>query len=206
MSHNHPGSGNAKDRRNPAITAAWIGAAAVVVAALITAVFHSGHGTSPTPSATTTVAGTAASGTPASPTPTRTTSSQASPASPSVFYTGRRQLSATFAAYLDNPTWAVAPVTSAPSGADIYLDGSGNLSRYDGEWGILNSPSGNGYQQCVSFTAFAASPVPVASLGAGTRLCVRTSQGRVGLLIVRGISGQGFNEVITFDVTVWNKQ
>lgn len=39
MSHNHPGSGNAKDERNPAITAAWIGAAAVVVAALITGLF-----------------------------------------------------------------------------------------------------------------------------------------------------------------------
>ena len=58
MSHNHPGSGNARDERNPAITAAWIGAAAVVVAALITVVFHSGHGTSPTPGATTTIGGT----------------------------------------------------------------------------------------------------------------------------------------------------
>ncbi len=39
MSYNHPGRGNAKDERNPAITAAWIGAVAVVVAALIAGLF-----------------------------------------------------------------------------------------------------------------------------------------------------------------------
>ena len=39
MSHNHPRSRNTRDERNPAITAAWIGAAAIVVAALIAGLF-----------------------------------------------------------------------------------------------------------------------------------------------------------------------
>jgi len=47
--------------------------------------------------------------------------------------------------------------------------------------------------------------MPVSGLGVGTRLCVRTSEQRIGLLTVRGISGQDPNQVISFDVTVWNK-
>jgi hypothetical protein len=128
---------------------------------------------------------------------------QPSAGPPPVLYTATRDLTAGFAADLDNRTWAVAPVTSQPSGADIYLDGSGNLSGYDGKWGILRSQSGNGYQECADFTAFAASLVPISGLGAGTRLCVRTSESRVGLLIVRGVSGRDFTQMISLDVTVW---
>jgi hypothetical protein len=135
---------------------------------------------------------------------TTTTPLHPSASSPAVLYTGKRDLAATYAADLDNPTWAVAPVTSQPAGADIYFDGGGNLSKYNGEWGILRSQGGNGYQECAGFTAFAASLVPVSGLGAGTRLCVRTSEGRIGLLIVRGVSGRDFTAVISFDVTIWD--
>jgi len=129
---------------------------------------------------------------------------QPSASSPAVLYTGNRDLAATYAADLDNPTWAVAPVSSQPAGADIYFDAGGNLSRYSGEWGVLRSQGGNGYQECAGFTAFAASLVPVSGLGAGTRLCVRTSEGRIGLLIVRGVSGRDFTAIMSFDVTIWD--
>jgi hypothetical protein len=133
-----------------------------------------------------------------------TTPLQPSASSPAVLYTGKRDLAATYAADLDNPTWAVAPVSRQPAGADIYFDASGNLSRYNGEWGVLRSHGGNGYQECAGFTAFAASLVPVSGLGAGTRLCVRTSEGRIGLLIVRGVSGRDFTAIMSFDVTIWD--
>jgi hypothetical protein len=115
-----------------------------------------------------------------------------------------RDLAATYAADLDNPSWAIEPVGRQPQGADIYFDASGELSRYNGEWGILRSRGGNVYQQCAGFTAFAPSLVPVSGLGVGTRLCVKTSEDRVGVLTIRGVSGHEFSAVISFDVTVWN--
>ncbi len=124
---------------------------------------------------------------------------------PLVLYSGKRDLSATYAVDLDNPHWPVEPVSSQPAGADIYFDGSGNLSRYGGQWGIVRgSQGGNGYQVCAHFTAFQPSLVPVSGFGSGTRLCVRTSAGRIGLLTVRNITGQDFNAIITFNVTIWN--
>jgi hypothetical protein len=135
---------------------------------------------------------------------TTTTPLQPSASSPAVLYTGRRHLAATYAADLDNPTWAVAPVGSEPAGGDVYFDAGGNLVRSNGEWGVLRSQGDNGYQECAGFTAFAASLVPVSGLGAGTRLCVRTRAGRIGLLIVRGVSGRAFTAVISSDVTIWD--
>jgi hypothetical protein len=183
----------------PIIIAAAIAAFATVVAALI-ATRGSGNSqvAAPEPGQS---SGTATS-------PLNTPSSRsASDSSPPVLYRGTRDLSATFAADLDNPTWAVAPVGGEPAGGDIYFDGSGNLSRYNGEWGIVRgSPVDNGYQLCAGFTAFQASLVPVSGLGVGTRLCVRTSEARVGLLIVRGISGQAFSAVMSFDVTLWDSK
>lgn len=184
------------------LVAALIGAAALVVAAVIPVVLTRSSG-DPTPSAPTRPAS-AGPGNPATLSPT--TAPQPSSGPRTVLYTGKRELAATYAADLDNPTWAVAQVSSQPPGGDIYFDASGNLSRYNGEWGILRSQGGDGYQRCADFTAFAPSLVPVSGLGVGTRMCVRTSEGRIGLLVVRGITGREFNEVISFDVTIWDTQ
>jgi hypothetical protein len=184
------------------LVSALIGAAALVVVAVIPVVLtRSSDG--PPPSVPTTPAS-AGPGNPATLSPT--TAPQPSSGPRPVLYAGKRDLAATYAADLDNPTWAVAGVSSQPPGGDIYFDAGGNLSRYHGEWGILRSQGGDGYEQCADFTAFAPSLVPVSGFGVGTRLCVRTSEGRVGLLVVRGTTGREFTEVISFDVTIWDTQ
>ena len=117
---------------------------------------------------------------------------------PTVLYTAKHDLAATFGADLDNPAWAVAP-PSGPS-IDLYLEPDGTLRPYNGQIGLMRAQGGNDYQACKDFTAFTASAIPVTSLG--TRICVRTSEGRVGMLLVRGASGLDA-QVVSFAVTVW---
>lgn len=150
------------------LIAGLAGAIATVLAVLLPILLTRSSGSSPTPS-TPSTASSAGAGTPATLSPTTSPKPSAGP--PAVLYTTKRDLAATYAAHLDNPSWAVASVSSQPAGADIYLDGSGGLTRYNGDWGILTSPGSNGYQECADFTAFEASTVPAASLGVGTRLC-----------------------------------
>jgi len=181
---------------------AWLGAIAALIAALTSAGFFAGRVTASSASAPLTVTVTQPALTVTVPASAVPQSSSASSSSPSVFYTGTRDLADGYVADLDNPNWAVT--RSLAAGIDITL-GNGFLGGYGGDIGILTTPVASDYGACAGFTAFASSGMPVSGLGVGTRLCVRTSEQRIGLLTVRGISGQDPNQVISFDVTVWNK-
>jgi hypothetical protein len=127
-----------------------------------------------------------------------------STASSSIFYTGQRTLPNGYYANLDNPSWAVSSSDSAGATFDLGAYLSGLLEGDSGDWGILNTPGASGYAACASFTAFNNSLTPVSDLPPGTRLCVRTSLGRIGLLKVLTISDLNDDPMITFQVTVWN--
>ena len=85
-------------------------------------------------------------------------------------------------------------------GTDLYLEPGGTLRPYNGQIGLLLAQGGNDYQACKDFTAFTAA---ITVTSPGTRICVRTSEGRVGLLLVRGASGMDYAQVVSFEVTVW---
>jgi hypothetical protein len=131
---------------------------------------------------------------------------RSSPTSSSVFYTGQRTLPNGYYLDLDNPNWAVSASSSAGADIDLGTWSGGYLEKVSGDWGILSSPGASGYAACASFTAFRQGAVPVSALPPGTRLCVRTDQGRVGFLDVQGISGAKNDPIMRFDVTVWNEQ
>lgn len=176
------------------------GAIASVIAGVVLGIANS-QPSHPQPPTTARSAG---SGAPATSSP-MTTPSQSSLASPAVFYTGQRSLSSGYYADLDNPGWAVS--TSASSGSDIDLGAyaPASLEKVYGDWGILSTPGASGYTACADFTAFSP-PVAASGLPPGTRICVKTTERRIGLLKVLRISGPSEAPTITFDVTVWNAQ
>jgi hypothetical protein len=196
MSHNHPASGNAKDGRNPAITAAWIGAAAVVVAALITVVFHSGHGTSPTPSATTTIGGTAASGTPApsqAPSPT--------PVSPVVYWQGAVGITLEPGGI----NFDLKPATtSADSPTNISFDENTLENYYVGTTILVSqwtSPGRPTRAQCAN-QVLTHPTHSVSNVAEGMQICIRTTQGRFGRLTVTSISSD--DSTLNVMAVIWN--
>jgi hypothetical protein len=123
-----------------------------------------------------------------------------------VFYTGKRTLSNGYYANLDNPSWAVSTFHSAGATFDLGAYSGGRFEGDSGDWGILSSPGASGYAACASFTAFNTGLVPASDLPPGTQLCVRTGEGRIGLLKVLSASGLNNDPMITFRVTVWNTQ
>jgi hypothetical protein len=182
-----------------ALKGAIIGGCAVIVAAFIPIafannLFSSGNTTpgSATPSPVIT-----------SSSPTDTGPNAAPPA---VFYTGKRTLANGYYANLDNPGWAVSTSNADGATFDLGAYSGGRLEGDSGDWGILSAPGAAGYAVCASFTAFNDGLVPVSDLPPGTRLCVRTDQGRIGLLKVLSISNANSDPTITFHVTVWSTQ
>src|ERR1039457_6929163 len=135
---------------------------------------------------------------------TSASASQPSPASPSVFYTGQRTLSNGYYANLDNPSWAVSTSNSAGATFDLGAYSTGRFEADSGDWGVLSPPGASGYAACASFTAFNTSLMPASDLPPGTRLCVKTGEGRIGLLNVLSTSNLNNDPMITFQVTVWN--
>jgi hypothetical protein len=181
------------------LKAAIIGGCAVIVAAFIPIAFAN-HLFSPgntTPS-------------PATPSPTITsfspTSIRPNTASPSVLYTTQHTLANGYYANLDNPSWAVSSFNSAGATFDLGAYSSGRFEGDSGDWGILSTPGASGYAACANFTAFNTSLTPASDLPPGTRLCVKTGEGRIGLLKVLSVSDLNNDPMITFQVTVWNNQ
>jgi hypothetical protein len=123
-----------------------------------------------------------------------------------VFYVGKRTLPNGYYANLDNPSWAVSSSASAGATFDLGAYVTGRFERDSGDWGFLNTPGASGYAACASFTTFNVGLIPASDFPPGTRLCVRTSEGRIGLLKVLSISGLDSLPSITFQVTVWNTQ
>jgi hypothetical protein len=196
MSHN-PGRGNAKDGRNPAITAAWIGAAAVIAAALITVVFHSGHGTSPTPSATPTIGGTAVSGTPApsqAPSPT--------PVSPVVYWQGA--VGITF-----GPPGGInfdlkPATTSADAPTNISFTGTALENFWSDTTMLISQWTGSGHPtkaQC-AYTVLTHPSNIVNNVAEGMQICIRTIQDRIGRLTVTSISSD--DSTLNVMAVIWN--
>lgn len=117
-------------------------------------------------------------------------------------------------AHVTNPncsTWLLRgqAAASAEGSIDEHLEQSvgGRDHRWDsGDWGILNTPGASGYAACADFTAFSPVPVSASGLPPGTRICVKTTEGRIGLLKVLRISGPSYAPTITFGVTAWNAQ
>src|SRR5690242_12198915 len=131
MSDSNGSSASKRPRLNPVIVAAIIAAIGTIVAALVALLPHGGGGSTPTGGSTSS-SPPASSSTGSSVTSTAFSSGSgtAGTSPPQVLYTASRDLTATYAADLDNPTWAIAPVSSQPQGADIYFDAAGELSRY----------------------------------------------------------------------------
>ncbi len=178
------------------LKAAIIGGCAAIVAAFIPIAFAN-HWCSSPPS-------------PPTPSPTITSFSPSSTSpgtvSPSVFYRGKHTLSNGYYANLDNPSWAVSSSDSAGATFDLGAYVTGRFEHDSGDWGFLNTPGASGYAACASFTAFSVGLIPASDFPPGTKLCVRTSEGRIGLLKVLNNSDLNSLPSITFQVTVWNTQ